>query len=159
MKLDILRLKWVILKKCLQQYLVYGKCSINVSHYIIFITLNIGNVSPLSASILILPQLVQWVRLERHDKGQFRLLGEDKVTCQGPVNCWSQKGDGLLLLYLLHLNNRRIFGSSREAEETPLLVCVLAGAQAGRKLAHVVFAPVFTFVFMGFEVHSEGGRE
>lgn len=123
-----------------------------------FLTLNIGNVSPLSASILILLQLVQWIRLEWHDKGQFRFPGEDKVTCQGPVvNCWSQKGDGLLLLYLLHLNNRRIFGSSREEEKTPLLVCALAAAQAGRKPAHTVFTPVFTFVFVGFEVHSEEG--
>lgn len=48
---------------------------------IIFATSNVGNV--LSASILILPQLVAWVRLGGDDKGQFKFPRKDKVTCQG----------------------------------------------------------------------------
>lgn len=48
---------------------------------IIFATSNVGNV--LSASILILPQPVAWVRLGGNDKGQSKFPGNDQVTCQG----------------------------------------------------------------------------
>ena len=114
---------------------------------VIFASLNIANVSPLSASILILPQLLSGSGWEGVTQGSSSSLQSTKCvkpgTCQGSVTCWFQRGDSLPLLYLLHLNKWKDFWNFdiaflRKKRRTSLMVCVLLGVQVGRNTAHVL---------------------